>query len=71
MFTANDKKVKDSVIAEYKKILYKNLIWRSQLNSHHKVNAIDTLAMSDNCALLIHDNQYAKISLGHPHPHRQ
>ena len=44
LFTANDKKVKDSVIAEYRKRLHK--IWGSQLNSRHKVDAINTLALS-------------------------
>ena len=44
LFVTNDKKVKDNVIAEYRKRLHK--IWRSQLNSRHKVDATNTLAMS-------------------------
>ena len=44
LFATDDKKVKDSVIAEYKKRLHK--IWKSQLNSRHKVDATNTLAIS-------------------------
>ena len=38
-------KVKDSVIAEYKKRLHK--IWKSQLKLQHKVDATNTLAISE------------------------
>ena len=44
LFATDDKKVKDSVIAEYKKRLHK--IGKSQLNSRHKVDATNTLAIS-------------------------
>ena len=43
LLATDDKKVKDSVIAEYKKRLHK--IWKSQLNLRHKVNATNTLAI--------------------------
>ena len=44
LLTANDKKVKDSVIVEYRKRVHK--IWGAQLNSRHKVDATNTLAVS-------------------------
>ena len=40
LFATDDKKVKDNVIAEYRKILHK--IWKSQLNSRHKVDGTNT-----------------------------
>ena len=44
LFATDDKKVKDSVIAEYRKRLHK--IWKSELNVQHKVDATNTLAVS-------------------------
>ena len=44
LFATDNKKVKDNVIVEYRKGLHK--IWKSQLNSRHKVDATNTLAMS-------------------------
>ena len=43
LFATDDKKMQNSVIAEYKKRLHE--IWKSQLNLHHKLDAINTLAI--------------------------